>query len=337
MLLKPLDCPHCGAPLPEDAIGASVTTCPFCGRTLAVEPGVVFAKAFERAAKLRDEEASAMPNVVRVGDVPYAIEGRIARGDSSDVFLARRAHRVTERVVIKVLRALDEPLLLTTEAAALRAFQFSTAAGSAHFSRLVPQLVHESHVVDDDGTKRPAIVVRHASGFSATLADARQAYPLGVDPRAAVWMWRRAIEVLQWVHAQRVVHGAVLPQHLVLHARDHGVMMIGWSRSTTPGEPLRAAVKAQRDFYPDDAWNGGAVDLALDLAMAARCIAFVLGGDPKSGDVPSSVPKPIAKLVETCASGRAGDDAHALHGIVGDAAREAYGPPTYVPFELPSR
>jgi hypothetical protein len=336
MLLMPLDCPHCGAPLPEDAIGTSVTTCPYCKRALAVEPGVVFAKAFARAAALRDEEANASPDLVRVGDVPYVVEGRIARGESSDVFLARRAHRVTERVVIKVLRALGDAPRMQREAETLRALEGSTTHGTGHFSRLVPQLVQESTLVDDDRTTRPALVVRRASGFCATLADARAAFPDGVDPRAAVWMWRRVLELLAWVHGTGRVHGAVVPEHVVLHARDHGVMLVDWAASVGFGARIDAIVGAHAAFYPEGASTDEAQP-AIDLAMTARCIAFVLGGEPQAGKVPSTVASPIARLVADASSGRLHADAGALHRIVGDAAREAFGPPTYVPFELPTR
>jgi len=333
-LLRPLDCPRCGAPLPEDAIGASVTTCPFCESTLAVEPGVVFAAAFARAAKALDDEAKAMANVVRVGDVPYAVEGRLARGESSDVFLARRAHRVTERVVIKVLRALADADLMAREAATLRALQSSTVRGSPYFSRLIPQLVQESHVVDDDRTRRPALVLRQLSGFVPTFVDARATYAEGVDPRAAVWMWRRVLETLDWVHAGGRVHGAVLPQHLVLHARDHGVMLVGWSCAQRVGEPLVGASKEHRDFHPDDVWEGAPLHTRTDVAMSARCIAWVLGGDARTGNVPSSVPSPLAQIIRAHADGSASTDAATLREIVGEAAKQAFGPPTYVPFHL---
>jgi len=299
---------------------------------------VVFAEAFRRALRALDDEASNDRDVVRVGDVPYSIEGRLARGESSDVFVARRARRVTERVVIKILRAHDDADLLDREATILDELRASTVRGSSHFSRLVPQLVQRGHAFEvrngAEGERRPALVTRLLSGFFPTLRDARAAYPSGVDPRAAVWMWRRALETLDWVHAQGRVHGAIVPQHLVLHARDHGVMLVGWSLSVAAGAPLFATLAAERDFYPDAAWNGAPASARLDVAMSARCIAFVLGGDPRTGEVPKSVPSSLAALVRAHADGSSESDALALHEAVGAAAREAFGPPAYHPFTL---
>ena len=277
-----------------------------------------------------------MPNVVRVGDVAYCLEGRLARGESSDVFLGRRARRVTERVVLKVLRARANGDLLEREHATLRALQTSTAPGTPYFSRTIPEVVQKGHLRDDDGTERPTLILRHLSGFSPTLADVREAYPRGVDPRAAVWMWRRALETLGWVHDSGWVHGAVVPQHLVVHPRDHGALLVGWSCAGRPSEAPIARVADRGDFYPA-ASSANATDALrpeLDLVMSARCIAFVLGGDARTGEVPSSVPAQLAALVREHSSGAPGD-ARALHEALGAAAKSAFGPPAYHAFVMP--
>lgn len=330
-ILRPVDCPKCGAPLPEEAVYGSITTCPFCEATLAVEPGVVFAAAYRRAAAMLDDEARSMPNVVRVGDVPYSIEGRLARGESCDVFVARRARRLTERVLLKILRSHADEDLLARERTVLQSLAESTTDDAPHFTRLVPSIVQVGHVLDRDGEKRPTTVLRFASGFVPTLARVREVFSSGVDPHAAVWMWRRALEVLDWAHRSGWAHGAILPQHLVVHPRDHGVMIVGWTCASRDGEKLPALVDERRGSYPSDVASFG-----NDVTMSARAVAFVLGGDAASGAVPSSVPRPIAEIVREVSSGSRRHDARSLCDAVGAAAREAFGPPAYVPFDVPS-
>ncbi|MBI2394069.1 MAG: protein kinase family protein [Deltaproteobacteria bacterium] len=246
--LAPVDCPRCGAPLPPEAIGATVATCPYCDGTLAADPRVVWSSAYRRA--LADAVETGVP-LLNVGNVAYVVEGRFARGESSDVFLARRAIAPTERVLVKVLRAEEDADLLEREWSVLSALHDSDAPGAAHFTGRLPQLVARGAVSDpgrgDHGT---ATVMRFQSGFVHTLDDVRAAHGDAIDPRHAVWIWRRVLELLTWVHAHGVAHGAILPQHLVIHARDHGVLIGAHARAGGDAGVLeRLVVRAARAAF----------------------------------------------------------------------------------------
>jgi hypothetical protein len=292
-----LVCPGCGAPLPSDAL-LRVVTCAFCAASVAAEEGLVSAAAFRRARAELDDEARERADL-SVAGVPYRVLARVAAGEHSDVFLAERAHRITERVIVKVLREGGDGAALDREWSALEALHASTAQGAPLMSRRLPQLVGRGAASD---SRRPALVFRAASGFVHTLEDVRRAYPSGVDARHAIWMWRRILELLGWVHRSGFVHGAINPAHAILHARDHGVMLVGWS-------------SAVRSF-----------DTRTDLAASARAIAHLLG---------SEVPASIAELVRASASAPFTDDAWQLKDAVAQAARQVYGPPAYVRLAMP--
>lgn len=337
MTIEVLKCPHCGAPLPPGSGG--VVVCSFCNRTLTGVPSVPGGARDEPAGDLYPGRPR-----VHVGGATYAVMGRVARGEGSDVFLARRDARLTELVLLKVLRAAGDADLLAREWKMLEALHASTAQGAAYFTSLLPQPVAHGTLANDAGYTRAASVFRWRSGFQHTLEDVAREYPDGVDPRAAVWMWKRALELLGWVHRAGYVHGAVLPQHLLVHPRDHGVVLAGWSAAVRShpraSEPLPVTCAAGRAYYPDDAWTGALPTPATDITMSARCIARALGGDPWADALPDAVPGPLAALVRAYAdpASRAGgrtDDAWALMERVGQAGREAFGPPRYHPFTMP--
>lgn len=313
-----------------------VITCAYCGATVAAEDGLVSAAAFRRALADLDEEARERTDLVAAG-VPYRLIGRVAEGESSDVFLAERAHAIGERVMLKMLRAREDAAFLEHEWDALSALASSTAKGAPQLSRRLPQLVARGVASGRATEDRACLVVRASSGFAHTFDDVRAAHPSGVDAQHAVWMWRRILELLGFVHASGWAHGAILPQHLVVHARDHGVMAVGWSRAARLGSPLRARHGARASFYPADVLAGAPVTARTDIAMSARSVAMVLGGNPATGEVPSSVPPPIAALVRAYAESPANDDAWAVADAVAHAARRAFGPPRYVPFHVPAR
>lgn len=225
-----LDCPHCGGALPPRAVRV-VVTCPYCERAVSLDGVIVRAASF-RKARERDVGSEEPGERVTVAGVGYVLGPHVASGASSEVYQARRVGRCTERVIIKRLRVRDDADLLEREWRTLRLLASSTAAGHQTFRALVPEPVARGEIHGD-----PALVTRAKSGFVHTLDDALSAYPDGLDPRHAVWIWRRILEVLGFVHASGLVHGAVLPEHVVLHARDHGAALVGWSAAGRAGEP----------------------------------------------------------------------------------------------------
>jgi hypothetical protein len=295
----------------------------------------VYRADFRRA--LSDSEGGSA-GAVRVGSKAYRLLGRIARGESSDVFLAERDCALGERVVIKVQRARDDADLLRRERGILQALAESGEQGTPYFSLRVPQLVDIGELAPSGDPVPLALVLRHPAGFIETLRGVAAAHPQGLDARHGVWIWRRLLEVLGWAHRSGFAHGAILPQHLLVNAKDHGVMLSGWSCAGLQGRALPALAAGCEDFYLPEARSGGPLSAFADLAMAARCVAFALSGGPIA--VPASTPRPIAQLLEPYVRGSAESapaaDADSLNDAVARAAKEAYGAPRFVPLETPA-
>lgn len=321
-------CPRCGAPIPPSAGG--VVVCAYCSASL-----VPTRDGFRLSDAYADEELDE-PHLPRfwLGGARYRTERRIGRGESCDVLLARRDQRLTERVVVKVLRVPEDRDLLAREATVLRELSRCTARGGAHFSRLVPQPVAQGlarrGLRGGEGEVEMSIH-RFESGFVHSFSDVAAAYPGGVPASAAVWIWKRTLELLAFVHESGFVHGAVLPRHLLVHARDHGVRLCGWMCAARSGEELPAVVADAAAFYPDISAPTAAP--ALDLAMSARSLLWLLGGEPRSA--PRSVPRTFADILEAVAGSSGPATALETLQAVDAAAHAAFGPPKYVPFAMP--
>src|SRR5437773_4261505 len=117
---------------------------------------------------------------VRVAGLPYVLLGRLGVGDGCDVFYARRDARLTELVVLKVLRAPEDADLLAREWSVLQSLHSARAAGAEHFTRLLPQPVAHGALDAPDVAARPASVFGWRSGFVHTLADVARQFPRGV-------------------------------------------------------------------------------------------------------------------------------------------------------------
>jgi hypothetical protein len=245
---------------------------------------------------------------------------------------------VTDLVVLKMLRAAEDADLLEREWTVLEALQKSTAQGAPHFTRLLPQ--PRAHGVARLGMhgmdgERLTTLLQWRSGFIHTFEDVVAAHPRGAPPESSVWMWKRILELLGWVHAAGWVHGAVLPAHLIVHARDHGVVLAGWSRAVRPPARLPATSKGGQAYTPEEVWAGAPAAFTTDIAMSARCVLRVLGAEPPAWKAPPAVPAPLARLLEEHAFHRGAVEAWAVKERLDAVARDVFGPPKYIPLAMP--
>ncbi len=311
MPITALTCPACGAPVTPRATDG--VRCTYCRHTLA---GVVDARwdAMLRAAEERDDDLRDTRDGrawCRVAGRKLLLRGLLARGSACDVFFAERAARPTELLVVKVGYGDDAREMLAREWSVVSRLAESDVRGAALLTTLLPQPVMRGDFTTGKGEVRPAVVYRWRSGYQCSLADVRRVYPDGVDARTAVWMWRRVLELLAWIHGNGVRHGAVAPAHILVHPRDHGVALVGWSRAT----PFDAAIADG---------NG-------DVRDSARALLQVVGG---RADAAARVPGPLRALLDAVAAGGRADAA-ALSREVLAAATSTFGPPRFHPFTMP--
>jgi hypothetical protein len=64
---------------------------------------------------------------------------------------------------------------------------------------------------DEQLGRRHANLIGRLTGFHS-LAEVRAAFPAGIDPQDAAWMWRRLLVAVGAAHRAGVIHGAVLPE-----------------------------------------------------------------------------------------------------------------------------
>ncbi|MBG0826523.1 molecular chaperone DnaJ [Planomonospora sp. ID67723] len=227
------------------------------------------------------------------------------------------------------LRPADNDLM-RREAEALRTVE---REGDPRLLPYVPRLV-ESFRYRSDGAERQANVVSRAPDGFLTLAEiARRRSPL--DPRDAAWIWRRLLVAIGTAHRAGVVHGAVFGHHVLVHPIEHGLILVDWSQSVPLGTPLTALVSRHRDDYPPGVFTGEPAAEALDIRLATRCVAALMGvragagATAGTGRVPSrmrafvrgsmlSPPRDAWRLLEE------------LDELLGDL----YGPRKYRPLDL---
>lgn len=329
---RALLCPQCNAPLKAHRF-ARVAHCPFCGTTVWLDEDTVSAARFHDSYLAWNSPDA--PDVISFDNAHWVLEQFLAAGESGDVFAGRRARTPTERVIIKLLRPGASASRFENEWARLVALQDSEAPGYETFTAMLPQPVFHGVVTSGSHAGRPASIFRRESGFRHTLAAVVQAYPGGIPPRASIWVWRRILEMLTFIHASGLVHGAVLPPHLLLQENDHGIRFVGFSRAGRPGDPPPEPPPDFAAWYPAPP---APLQPALDLLLAARTIAVLLGGDPRADSFPAMVPDALAERIRRQLSSPPDRpaDAWALRQELGLLAGQVFGAPQFNPIVMPS-
>lgn len=317
--LLALACPQCSAPLPRAARWRTVD-CTYCGATI-VRGAETIERASFRQAWQRARSAPATGQELVWRDARHALLAPLGTGDSADVWLAQRLGALPERVTLKLARNEDAARdRLLTEAETLEALQHLATPGAAYFTRRLPQPIGTGLAVGLPEGARTALLLRHPPGFWGSLAQVRQFNPQGIDPRHGVWLWRRMLEVLAFVHDNGWVHGALTPEHALVHPRDHGVLLIGWADASRP----RASA------------HGAAV--ARDLMQSAWTVRALLAGatsDAAPG-TDARTPAPMAALLRECSEDAAACARLGARGIeqaLSAASQAAFGAPQFVAFD----
>ena len=266
----------------------------------------------------------------------YTLGPTLATGDIAVLRTARCEPRPAHTgpaldAVLKIPRAAADNDLMEREAEALARL---TSHGDRRHHAYAPTLLgsfrhHEA--ADPAAEPRRVNALVRLDGFHP-LTDVHQAYPDGLDPRDAAWIWRRLLVALGYAHRAGVRHGAVLPEHVLVHPAQHGLVLLDWCYSGTGGYvPAPALVERHRDWYPPEVTARRPVTEATDIHLASRCVEHLMG---------EQAPKALRAFIAGCplpAEARRPHDAWKLLAELDELLERLFGPRTFRPFRLPPR
>lgn len=302
----------------------------------ATGPGDLFgadpARSYRRLARLTHPDAGnqdprAERAFARLADLWRRYRDRddrvpVARGDLANLYRDPRG-------LLKVSRDPADNDLIEREARALARI---AARGDRRLAAYFPELITSVRVPGSSpGAAHHGHVFAALDGF-VTLARVRAAFPGGVHPADAAWMWRRLLVAIGGAHRAGVIHGAVLPEHVMIHPAEHGLVLIDWCYSGAgPEHRVPAIVARYRDSYPPEILAGRPAGPNADIWLATTCMTSLIGGQ---------MPAPLAAFARGCllASPRSRpDDAWRLLAELDEILARLFGPRRFRPFTMPAR
>lgn len=296
MSIKQLSCPSCGSPLGKYRKPNEMFACRFCDATLVVTDW-----------KIDQLDGTAVTVITDRGR--YTIADLLAKGDLCNLYLCGfKAGGQDWQAVFKIARDTADNDLVQNEARILRSLQ--GAEGFREFNPFLPKLL-ESFIYQDSESANPRqvnILTLHEQIASPmelySLEDVRNHHITGIHPKDMAWMWRRVLSVLGFAHNGGIIHGAVLPAHILIEPKDHKLALIDWSYAVRnpqkSGERIKAISTAYEKWYGPEVFAKEQPTPGLDIHMAAKSMIYLLGIDPTTNAVPSGLEPDLQNIFGRC-------------------------------------
>ena len=299
---------------------------------VAVEAFKLLQQWYERAKQ------QLRPIVLTSRRYRYQTMGEPQQGDLADLYAGSaetiHGNAAYPNVILKIGRQPRNNDLLAAEARVLKKInrELDGMPLRAHF----PTLIETFAMVDQGGVQRQVnVLVKEPDTVS--LADVIEAYPGGIDSADMAWMFNRLLVALSETHALGFVHGAIVPEHLLIRPSDHNGILIDWCYSVEIGQRVKAISPRHRAATAPEILAKQAATPAADIYMAAMTILQLLGGDVATQSLPHDVPRPIQAFLRACliqSPHRRPNSAWELFEEFGEILFKLYGPPTFRPFSM---
>ena len=239
-----------------------------------------------------------------------------------------------EEGLFKVSHNMSNNDLVENEAKVL-AHLYPADAKDERFYRYLTK-PHESFMLK--GTTNRRVNVLTWAKDHRPLTDVLKTYPTGIDFRDMVWMYKRALVAIGFAHENGVVHGAVLPPHILINTQNHGAKLVDWCYAVQGEGQVKAISPAYKDYYPPEIFEKKNVTPATDIYMAAKCAVAVLGGNVKTNQMPDSVPMSVQAFLKASlilAPNKRPQQAWDLHQSFEELLSRTVGKRKFRPFNLP--
>lgn len=263
-------------------------------------------------------------------------------GDICDLYRTIAVEGSTEqKVILKIVRSPEDNDFGENEMRILKHLR-SDSRGEKLYDCL-PEPIDSFRIADPISRRQ-----QHVSAFVfhqglVSLSDIIAAYPDGIDPRDMVWMWKRVLGIIGYVHALNVIHGALIPPHILFDLERHGAYICDWSYAVLDPAATKEKIKAispgHELFYPPEILARKEPSPASDLFMVAQSMIRLLGGNIETGEMQAATPKAIQGLLKACCIAKAAqriEDAWQIHQEIDGMLERLFGPRKFRHFVMPT-
>ena len=260
------------------------------------------------------------PKTITTKKRTYVLSGDLIEGSVANLYLsAYREDDKTANAWLKMPRSPKDSDLLDREVKALKSLD------SPDYRHFAPTLIETfRHKDAATNTIRRVNAIEPLTGFYS-VAEIKEAYPQGLDPKDVAWMWRRLFVACGLAYDNGLVHGAITPENVMVHPAMHGVVLIDWCYSCRDDQTIPALVPGRRGMYPPSVFDKKPPTHAVDVAMAAQTMKWLMG---------DKLTRPFSAFARGCAVSSPPKPSELL-GEFDELIDRLWGPRKYRAFEMP--
>ncbi len=280
--------------------------------------------------------AISFPKVIEVGKRHYTLKGWQASGDIASVYHGYFEDAGKQDIAFKVADHASDNDLMKNEADILKELYPASEAEDKYY-RFLPRLLDTFMLKGSKGSQRRVNVLPlfSDSNHYYSLAHVRQVHSDGLDFRDVVWIYKRVLSALGFIHRQGFVHGALVPPNILVDAVGHGARIIDWCFAVPVKgkETVKAVSKNYGALYAPEILKKEKPSPASDIFMAAN-IALELIGDQRR-----VTPEPVIQFLESCRATdprRRPNDAWHLYDEFDQLLVRLVGKPRYRKLAMPA-
>lgn len=260
---------------------------------------------------------SSMPlKVFNVGDKEYKVFREITISDISTTFFGTYSHGgiTDEEVFIKVPNTKDDNGLIENECKTLRLI----------VHKHVPILIDEFLL--DDG--RRVMVTRFISQ-SFDFLEIKKRYPDGVPDEHIVWILKRLLSAVGFLHINNVIHGNIEPGNLLVTPFNHNCTILDYTFSIINASKNGAKYKVRNDWSAPEL-SSKPIPKPMptsDIYSIGKSIKFLATNINEC--YPSTFKKEVSEFIENkllkVEPSLRSKDAWLLHDVLGQLRNNVYG------------
>jgi serine/threonine protein kinase len=218
-----------------------------------------------------------------INGVPHRFYELFFRGEVANIFKGTNGKEI---ILLKVAADPDDNELLDNE--------FKTLLRLTHHSLpIVDYRININHcdaftMFEIEGTPLPMLM---------------EEYPRGLPAEHVMWMLERLLSVVGYLHFNKVVHGNIKPEHVIVTKRNHNVSLLGFSLSITDADQPDARYKVINDVYtPPEIDKDSKVMPSTDIYAVGKLAVLLLGGDVETNGMPLNIDVRIRDFVRKLVS-----------------------------------
>ena len=322
-------------------MSAATFTCPRCFFTAPAAKDLQFCPRCGLGEVQAIAAADGAPIELIVGKRKFQVLERIALGSIASIYRCRfEADRKPQEGIFKIARDARTNDLIVNEAEILR--RLHAAGVDERFAPFLPR-VEESFRHGDEGRQANILSFHHEIGSIDelyTLEEVKAYHRSGLDSRDMAWIWRRLLNVLGFLHTSSLIHGAVLPMHVLIEPNEHKLLLIDFCCAVHDAQarrkPLTIIASGYDKWYPPEIRGRQPPTAAIDLSMAARSMIDVTGGNAERAEFSPATESALAAYFRRCLNGVNVDAWKLLEDF--DRLIEAlWGPRKFRPLKLPAK